>query len=213
MLGAALALCLLAGGAAAPARAEPHAYTLSAHQSQVEIRVRRNGFFSLLSDVHVMLAEGIAGRVRVDPEDPSQAALQMSLPVTSLRVDPPRLRAELSLDGSVDDGDRASIREAMLSPEVLDADKYPRVIVTLESTSGTWPELVLNLRVRIRQTERVLAVPAQVVVEGGTLTATGETDLRLSDFGIEPYHYAMGLISVENRITIRFRVVALADAS
>lgn len=212
-LGAALALCLLAGGAAAPARAEPHAYTLSADQSQVEIRVRRHGFFSLLSDDHVMLAEGIAGRVRVDPEDLAQAALQMSLPVTSLRVDPARLRAELALDDGVDDGDRSAIRKAMLSPEVLDADRYPRVIVTLESTSGTWPDLLLNLRVRVRQSEQVLAVPVQVAVEGGTLTATGETELRLSDFGIEPYHYALGLISVENRITLRFRVVALVDAS
>ena len=206
-----LVLLLVTAGWGGDAQAAQRGYTLDPHESEVIVLVRRLGLFSWFSDDHVLLAEGIAGRVHLDPDVPAQAALQLSLPVQSLRVDPAEVRQSLGLDDGVDDGDREDIRAVLLSPEMLDADLFPRVIVTLESTGGVLPDLLLGVRVRIRQIEQVLAVPVRLVLEGDALIATGEVDLLQSQFGITPHSALLGMLAVEDRVTIRFRVVARMD--
>ena len=211
-LGAALlaALCWWALGDAA--LAQTRSYNVLAHDSAVQVVLRKEGLFSLLAHDHVMVADGFAGRVGVDPADVAKAALQLSFPVASLRVDPPEARAELGLEGKLDDGDRADIKENMLSPEQLDAAQYPRVIATLEGLSGQLPDLLLAVRVRIKKTEKVLSTPAHIELAGDRLLASGEFTFLQSDFGVEPYSSLLGAIAVQDEVRIRFRIVAQAEA-
>lgn len=206
-----LALLVVSGGWPLTARAQTRSYVIDAAASSVQVILRREGAFSVLAHDHVLLADGFAGRVAVDRADVSRAAVQITLPVASLIVDPPDAREALQMEGDLDDEDRAEIRESMLAEDQLDAEQFPRIVATLESVTGTLPELELALRVRIRQTERVLSVPTRVEFAGDRLEASGEFTLLQSDFGIEPYSTLLGAIAVRDLVTVRFRVVARAE--
>jgi polyisoprenoid-binding protein YceI len=211
MLAALLALPWLAGPAA-PAAAQLRSYTIDAHASSLQVLLRRRGLFSALAHDHVLVAQGFAGRVSVDPADLSRSALQVTIPVASLQVDPPEARKALGLEGTLDDADRAKVRESMLAPDQLDAARSPRVTATLAGVSGQLPALVLAVRVRIREVERLLSIPAQVELAGDELHASGEASLLQSVFGIVPYSTLLGAVAVQDRVVVRFRIVARADA-
>ncbi|HKI98576.1 MAG TPA: YceI family protein [bacterium] len=210
-----LALLLAAlwqGALPAPAAAQSRSYTVDAHASSVQVLAYRKGLFSLLAHDHVFVADGFAGRVTFDPADLTRAALQLTVPVASMLVDPQDARDALGLEGKLDDSDRAEIKANMLAPDQLDGAQYPRVTATLASASGKLPDLTLAVRVRIRQVEKVLNVPVHVELTSGQLLATGQLELLQSDFGIEPYSTLFGAIAVKNRVQVRFRILARVDA-
>ena len=53
----------------------------------------------------------------------------------------------------------------------------------------------------------------QVVFTADGLAASGEFTLLQSDFGIEPYSTLFGAIAVQDRVTVRFRIVARAESA
>jgi polyisoprenoid-binding protein YceI len=206
-----LALAWLAAGAA-PAAAQARSYTIDGHASSLQVLLRRKGVLSGLAHDHVLVADGFAGRVSVDPAELSRSALQVTIPVASLQVDPPAARQAAGLEGTLDEADRAEVRANMLAPDQLDAARAPRVTATLAGVSGQLPTLTLAVRVRIRGVERVLSVPARVELAGDELQASGEVSLLQSAFGIEPYSTMLGAIAVQDRVVVRFRIVARAAA-
>jgi polyisoprenoid-binding protein YceI len=197
---------VLAG--AGNAAAEPRGYTIDPAASRLWVLVPRAGVFSALAHDHIMLAQGFAGVITYDAADPPQSSLQLTVPVASLEADRPSDRERVGLDGDLDEQDRAEIKAIMLSPEVLDAEAYPRVVVTLESLTGTPPDLVLTVRLRIRQAEQVLQVPVAVNATPELLQARGRFPLRQSAFGIEPYRTLLGMIAVEDELQLGFEILA-----
>lgn len=194
------------------ALAQARAYTIDAHASSLEVLVHRKGLLALLAHNHVFVATGFAGRITMDPANLSQSALQLTVPVASLQVDPEESRKALGLEGDLNDSDRAEIREHMMAADQLDAVRYPRITATLASVSGTPPNLVLGVRVRIKQTEKVLRVPVRLEQSGGELYVEGQAELLQSNFGIEPYSTLFGAIAVKDRVQVRFRILARAAA-
>jgi polyisoprenoid-binding protein YceI len=57
---------------------------------------------------------------------------------------------------------------------------------------------------------RSLTLPLRVEVAAGTLTATGKTTLRQSDFGMKPVSAGGGTVKVKNEIAVDLRIVARA---
>ncbi len=194
-----------------PAYGAPVSYTIDPQAGSLQLLVQRAGVLAVLAHDHVLVAEGYAGRIVLDTTALAGASLQISVPVAALRVDPPQARAELGLAGELDDDDRREIRDNLLAPQQLDAGQFPRVIATLEGISGVLPDVTLALRVRIKQTEQVLTVPARVEATPRRLEASGAFDLLQSAFGIEAYSALLGAIAVEDRVRVRFRIVALAE--
>jgi hypothetical protein len=85
-------------------------------------------------------------------------------------------------------------------------------VATLEGASGTLPDLLLTLRVRVRQTEQVLSVPVRVEATPDGLRARGEFAFLQSGFGIRPYRALLGAIAVEDEARVRFDIVARVEA-
>lgn len=193
-------------------RAEVRTYAIDANASSLQVLVDRAGVLSLLAHDHVFVAAGFAGRVTLDTADLSRSALQLTVPVASLQIDPAGARQALGLAGKLNDSDRAEIRQHMMAANQLDLARYPRVTATLASISGTPPDLVLGLHVRIKATDKVLRVPVHLQLAGDELLATGEATLVQSDFGIEPYSTLLGAIAVKDRVRVRFHIVARAEA-
>lgn len=192
----------------APAQAAAFTYAIDSARSHVFLLVWRKGLMSLLAHDHVMVASGISGWVVYDPTAPEKSTFSIQVPVDSIRVDPVAERKRFDLAGKLDDKDRAEIREIMLAPEMLNANRYPQVTVTLAGVKGTAKALKLTVKVRIRGKERVIPVTADVRMEGRTMRVTGEMEITQSQFGIEPYSTFLGAVAVEDTLSVRFELQA-----
>jgi polyisoprenoid-binding protein YceI len=206
---AVLALCL-AAGLARPASAAVREYAVDAEQSQVRLRVMRQGALSVLAHDHILVAKGLAGRIEYNAQDLAASTGQLSVPVGFIEVDDPKERQQEGFVSELNESNRASVRENMLSAEQLNVAEFPRITITVDRIEGTLPNVRLHARIRIRDREQTLLVPATVSGSADTLVVSGETDLLQSAFGIAPYSNLFGAIAVQDTVRIKFQIVAKA---
>lgn len=192
------------------ANAAERIFSIVPRESRVILFLARKGFFSLLAHDHVMVVREISGTIRYDDERIEKSSIQLSIPVKGLLVDPLVERQRLQLTGELSKGEIQEIRSIMLSPRVLDAERFPTVEITSLAVRGTPGKLTLDLKWRIRGVERVLSATAEVTVSGNILRAKGEIFLLQTQFGILPYSTLLGTIAVEDQIGVKFDLVARA---
>jgi polyisoprenoid-binding protein YceI len=205
------ALLAVLGLAAAPPHAAAREYAVDADASQVRLRVLRAGPFAALAHDHILIAKGLAGRISFNPAALSSATGQLSVPVAFLEVDDPKERAQEGFAGELSESNRASIRENMLAADQLDVAEFPRITLAVERVEGGLPSPRLYVRVKIRDREQTLNVPATISADSGTLVVSGETELLQSAFGIAPYSSLFGAIAVQDAVRIMFQIVARAE--
>ncbi|MBI4083315.1 MAG: YceI family protein [Candidatus Lambdaproteobacteria bacterium] len=211
-LAAVLALAVVPVLAArAPAQQGVEVFTIDPRASTLWVRTYSEGKLALLAHDHVIVAEGIAGLVNLHRERIAASTVQLSVPVSSLEVDPPDPRARLGLEATIAEWMRDAIRSSMLGADQLDEARYPRIVATTARIEGGPPELLLSLVLRIRDVEKPVQVPVRVSLARNELRASGEIDLRHTDFGIVPYRFLFGTIAVQDRVKVIFELVARAQ--
>lgn len=162
-------LLLLLFGVAASAAGEPRSYAVVAGKSRVTFEASYPlGDFSGTT-------EEVAGSLRLDPTNVALAV------AGSVRVDAAKFRTG---------NDR---RDSDLR-RTLETDRYGDIRFSTEEVKSSFPSLAagadVTLRIsgtlRIRDVERVTTWTGRARLEGGWIWVRGETDLRLTDFGITP---------------------------
>lgn len=184
-------------------------YTVDPARSQLRILVFRGGALARLGHNHVISTRGINGRVWVH-SDPSRSAFELSFPVAELVVDDAEARREAGAEFAkeVPERDKEGTRRNMLSPAVLDAERYPDVRIVSGRIAGSAQSPRITALITLKDVTREVEVPAQVSIDGEKLTASGELDLRQSDFGIEPFKVALGALQVEDKLHVRYHLLA-----
>jgi polyisoprenoid-binding protein YceI len=205
------AALLLAGGGASAVHGDTRQYRILPEESTVRVFAYREGVFSLLAHDHVLLAKDVTGRVTVDTGDIARSTLSIAVGVAGMLVDSPDERKRAGFEGELTEGNRASIQEALLGPDVLNAKASPAVTAAAEQVAGQLPDLTLALRLKIRERERVVTVPAKVTLAADRLTASGKFEFKQSDFGIAPYTALFGAIAVQDRVVVQFDLAAGAQ--
>ena len=184
-------------------------YEVNPHSSQLSILVFRGGKFSRLGHNHVMTSQDLAGRVWVHPQFP-RSGFELSFPVAKLVVDDPEARRAAGSDFPPDipQSDKDGTRKNMLKPEVLDGERYPDVKLRAAKVGGTLEAPQVTAHITIKDAGRDVEVPVQVAIEGAKLRASGEFDVLQSEFGIKPFSVALGALEVQDRLHIKFTIVA-----
>lgn len=184
-------------------------YPVDAQHSELSILVFRGGALARLGHNHVISALTLSGRVWLHPQF-TRSGFELSLPVKELVVDDPQARraAGGEFPPDVPQQDKDATRRNMLGPAVLDAERYPRIALRAAGVAGTLETPEITARITIKNVSRDMQIPARIAVESARLTARGEFDIRQSDFGIEPFTAALGAISVQDRLHVRFKIVA-----
>ena len=138
------------------------------------------------------------------------SGFELGFPVGELIVDDPETRrlAGAEFGTSLSAADREGTRRNMLGAAVLDAGRHPRVELRSSAVSGSLPKVTAQTWITLRGVSREVQVPAAVSLDGPRLTATGEFEIEQSAFGIEPFTAALGALSVQDRVTIRFEIAA-----
>ena len=120
----------------------------------------------------------------------------------------------------VDDADRAKIREAMLAPKQLFAERFPEVkaelLVLAPRGEGGGRESArvalgwnakVRLEVRGKSVEKT--VPVRFEVEQGVLRGELLGEFKFTEFGIEPYTAALGAVKVADLFHLWVDLIAV----
>ncbi len=144
---------------AAPATEAPAApaatdYTLKASSSTLFVVVYKdpNTLGSGFAHDHAIAATGWTGKVHWNPANVAECKIDISVPVSGLKVDPPGFRQKAGIDPSeeVDADDKAEITSNFQGSSQLDMAKYSTI--TFQSTScaqsGDKVEVSGNMTIR-----------------------------------------------------------------
>jgi len=192
-----------------PTEAGATLYQIDPQASVLHIYVYRGGTFARLGHNHVMTSKSMTGRVWMRSPLPG-SGFELSFPVADLIVDDPDARRAAGADFPPDipDADKEGTRKNMLRKEVLDAETYPNVTVQSAAVDGSLPTPKITARITIKNASKDVAVPASIAMNGDRLTASGEFDILQTDFGMKPFSVALGALEVQDRLHVRFNLVA-----
>ena len=191
--------------AAVPAGAR--AYDVDPAGTHILLLVYRAGPFARFAHNHAITSDGASGVLWVGAT-PATSGFEIHVPVASLVVDDPAARAAAGPEfpGAVPDDARAGTTTNLRRAEVLDLAHHPEVVVRSVGITGSWQQAVVRASVRLKDVERELEVPVALDLQDASVTATGEFQIRQTDFGITPFSVAGGAIQVADVVDVRFQV-------
>ncbi len=184
------------------ARATEATYAVVESKSSVRVHVGKTGAFSFAGHKHEVQAP-VSGTVTADPANLPGSSVDLAFASARLHVLPEGEPA----------GDAPKVEAVMHGPSVLDAIRFPEIHFraknpTGRALSGGNYELTLVGELSLHGVTREITVPVKVMLDGRTLTATGQAILRHDQFGMTPVSAGGGLVKVANEIRIEFKVVA-----
>jgi polyisoprenoid-binding protein YceI len=187
-------------------------YQIDTGRSQLQILVYRGGKLAALGHNHVIASHDLTGSVLI--ADPLTATrFDLRLPVSSLTVDEPELRRQAGADfqAEVPQSTRDGTRRNLLSGAVLDADHFAeiRLLATyVQDLQNGRFDVDVDVDVEIKGQTHRLPVSVQLQISTDELSASGELAILQTDLGLTPFTALLGALTVENRIVVRFQVVA-----
>jgi polyisoprenoid-binding protein YceI len=184
---------------AGAARAQYH---VDAKQSRFIVETQTSGLSSMFGHDHKIEVGDFSGVATFSPAAPSSASLELTAKAASLH-----------LIGEADVHERQSI-EAALREDVLETAKYPDITFKTKKVTasrrgdGTW-DVRLAGELALHGVRRAMTLPARVSLEGDKLHAIGSFELRQTDFGITPFSFVKGTVTIRDTITLSFDIVAV----
>ena len=192
-----------------PASGSVH-YTVDAARSEVEFLVYKAGAFAgLVGHDHTVEARGFTGDVYLAPAF-KESLFSLKLPVKKFEVDRPEARAAAGADfaSKPSPSDIQGTTEHMLGADSLDAEQYPDVTIQSVSISGDEAKAEMTVRITLHGTARDLKVPVAVSKDGDELSASGDFELKQTEFGITPYSLGGGALQVADTLKVHFKVLS-----
>ncbi len=177
-------------------------FRVDSRESLVVIEVRRAGSLARLGHDHVIASHELAGYLA-----PGEGRADLYVALARLTVDEPALRSEAGFDTQPTESDIEGTRSNMLA-KVLEADKFPFALIGVAGASAQGKMTTLAVAITLHGHMRTLQVPAEIEADAAKMSVTGWLSFDQTDFGITPYSLLGGAIAVQNRVDLRFRIIA-----
>ena len=190
--------------------AEETVYRIDESASLLLARVDPEGPMARLGHSHVVGGAVLSGRIVTGG---SGTRSEIFVDANDIQVDRPSWRRAHGLKPGLDDSAIEGTRANLLGPDVLDAENFPRIEARSVAILG--PDWLPDVELAVRWRGRVqpFSLPVTVRRAGNRIEALGRFDLHHSDFGFQPFSAAGGALRVSDRIQVRFRIVAVAEAA
>ena len=171
-------------------------------ESLVVIEVRRSGSLARLGHDHVVASREVVGYVA-----PDEGRADLYVALARMQVDEPALRKQAGFDTQPTESDIEGTRSNMLE-KVLEAEEFPFALIRVSGAKAKEKKTTLNFAITLHGHLRTLEVPAEIDADAEKMSVTGRLSFDQTDFGITPYSLLGGAIAVQNRIDLRFRIIA-----
>jgi hypothetical protein len=204
-----LTLLCVVGCAAAGAQGVERTYAIDGAASDIHWLVYKAGALARLGHNHVISVPSPRGNVVV-AQDPSASHFEIVISVADLSIDDPKLRSGLGEDFSSvpTEKDIEGTRHNMLTDRVLNGDQFPTIRVNGAGPLGTAGAQTFKLKIELLGRTVDLTVPAKVVIAEDHVEASGQFDLNHADLGMQPFTALMGALSVGEKMSFTYRVIA-----
>jgi polyisoprenoid-binding protein YceI len=204
-------LCLALPGFAA-AQGADRVFPIDGAASDIHWLVFKSGALARLGHNHVIAIPNLRGSVTVGAQDLSASHFEIVIPVADLVIDDPKLRSGLGEEFSSvpTANDIEGTRHNMLTDRVLDGDKFPTIRVSGTGPLGAAGAQTFKLRIELLGRTVDLTVPTKVTVADDRVEASGVFDLNHADLGMQPFTALMGALSVGEKMSFTYHVVARA---
>lgn len=183
---------------ASPAKAQ---FQIEARKSRFIVETQTSGL-SAASSLHDHTIEigDFTGSATFIPGDMATGKLDLTVRAGSLRL--------------VDDKAVGQARgiEWALREDVLEVTKYPEISFKTRSAKssrrgdGTYDVRLVGDLV-LHGVRKVVTIPARVSLEGGALHAIGTFEIKQSDFGITPFSFVGGVVTIKDVVFLSFDIV------
>lgn len=180
-------------------------YEIVAEQSLMLVRVGRSGRAQRLGHDHAIASEDLAGYVETG-SDPAESRADIAFPLRNLIVDKPEYRQHFALDTEPSADDIAGTYTNML--KVLEPDSNPWVTIHAHVVAGHGEAIELGVSISLHGATMNYVVPVRLRVEDNLLVADARAVIHQSNFGIEPFSVAGGLLRVADELVIEIHIAA-----
>jgi hypothetical protein len=189
--------------------------------SAVRVFVFRGGRAPRLGHNHVLSAPRFQGYIYLPPgaqassDAPASfdtrargARFELAFRLDELVIDDPELRRSYgpAFASTLAPEDLKSLREHMLGPDNLQADRFPIFGVQGLEIAGEAPRFAAKVGLNLHGHVQEIWLPLEVEGLPERIAVRGSFVLAQSDFGVQPYSVLGGFIAVEDRIVVEFRL-------
>ena len=184
-------------------------YKVDSPASRILITVRRGGMMASLGHDHIIASHDLQGFILLDRDSLQNPNCRADFyaQLANLEVDNAQLRSEAGLLTSPSQKDIAGTTSNMLKS--IDAENFPFARLhssdCLSALSGDQTEVLLTIH-GVNQKQKI-AIEIEEVSDS-ELILSGKFSILQTDFGIQPFSIMNGLIKVEDRLELDFRIVA-----
>jgi polyisoprenoid-binding protein YceI len=177
-------------------------YRINPGQSRFMATVGSGGLLWFMGHTHHFAVRDFTGEATLTPESLAPASLQMTIKAASLEETGKNFTEQ-----------QKQIINKEARNEVLEADKYPEIIfkstnITGQLKSAGQYEVKIAGDLTLHGVTRPIEIPAQVMVKGNILQATGEFSVNRSDYKVKAKAIKGGMIRVRNKVTFEFDITA-----
>jgi polyisoprenoid-binding protein YceI len=184
-------------------------YLIVPGDSELRVLVFRAGSLAGLGHNHVISSRALSGTVK-SGDTVAERAIDIRLPVDSLTVDDPAIRAEegQSFSSKTSEKDAQGTRRNIMGRKLLQAEQFDEIRVFSKRISGDLPDVVIEAEITLKGAAHSVELPAIVETYDDRLVATGTTSIAHSELGLEPFTAAFGTMRVAQEMIFKYRIVA-----
>jgi len=178
-------------------------YQVDPAASLVTIAVRRSGSLAQFGHDHMIASHDVSGNIA-----PDEQRADLFLPLDTLIVDEPALRAQAGLDTQPSAEDITGTQRNM-QDKVLETGRYPYVQIAITGSDAGASPPALRTTVTLHGVTQIVEPDLKIDTKPDTMDVTGTFAIEQSKFGIAPFLILGGAIAVQDRVGISFRLHAL----
>ena len=160
-------------------------------RSTLTVRAYKSGLLSGFAHDHTIAGKIAQGSIRTG----DSPAVELEIAAADLKVIDPELAADK----------RAEVQQRMLGSDVLDAQRFPRIL--FHSTS-VQPDGNNRWRVQGELTLHGQNQPIAFSVSKSGESYVGRATLKQRAFGIKPVSIAGGTVKVKDEVVVEFSIIA-----
>lgn len=186
-------------------------YRIDASQSELRVMVYRAGPLARFGHNHVLVNRALQGSINIDDAQIA-ATFGLTVPVADFLVDDAAARREEGADfpGEIPDDAKSGTLHNMLGAALLDAAEHPLITVDGVGRLDTPAGPTATLTIRVAGHASKIDAPFLLDMDRRRLSATGSLELRQSDLGLTPFSLMLGALQVEDRVRLKFKIVAVS---
>lgn len=172
---------------------------INTEKSMLTVHVNKAGMLAFIGHQHIIATRDITGWV--DQEN-NQAFF--SFDIAKMTVDEANLLRAKKLPDPLKDSEKEATKQNMM--KMLDAKNFPDVRVQVTKLDSAKSTIHAKIFLKNQIVERELGVNITRSAKNKLTNVSGETRLKLSDFAVEPFSAFAGLLSVNDEMTIEWKL-------